>query len=125
MTGTEDELRQLFKAAGHSRAAVDLTERIMARVAVTPLLRPRPVQPLMSRKAWIGIAGGAAIFLLLTVTMAPSSAAFAGPMDLVRKAVYGTLVQASAWASWLMGISVCMLILTLLDRLLAARGRSV
>jgi hypothetical protein len=125
MNGTDDELRHLFKAAGHSRPAVDLTQRIMAQVAVTPLLRPKPSQPLLSRRAWSGIGIGAALVLLCAVITAPSTAASGSATDLARTTLHQALVQASGWAPWLLGISVCMVVLTFIDRLLIARGRTV
>ena len=55
MPEPKEDLHHLFQAARHAAPATDLTDRIMARVAVTPLLRPTPVRPILGRGAWTSI----------------------------------------------------------------------
>ena len=80
---SEIDLRKLFQAAGHQMPASDLTDRIMARVAVTPIIRSTVVQPLISKRAWIMTAFGL-VGLVLLVKFLPASSAPSSSMPTAR-----------------------------------------
>ncbi len=122
MPEPKPDLHHLFQMAGHVEPATDLTERIMARVAVTPLLRPTPVRPIMGSRAWIGIAVLTAALLLWGFFGASTEHATSGPGSTAH--AIGTLLPASGnRALGLIALTVSLLVLAGCDRLLAGRQR--
>ena len=119
------DLHHLFQAAGHAVPPTDLTDRIMARVAVTPLLRPTPVKPILGRGAWIGIILLTAVVLLWGLLGSAGSEATSGPVSDAWRTVISALSTSGNWALWLAGLSASLLVLAAVDRLLAGRHRSV
>jgi hypothetical protein len=125
MRETKDELSALFRSAGHTSPAVDLTDRIMARVAVTPLLRPTSVKPLLGRAAWIGIIlVTAAVLLAGSMGSVTTGTASSAVRDAWRT-IGPSLPAVGNWALWLSGLSASLLVLAAVDRLLAGRHRSI
>lgn len=124
MSDPNEPMRDLFRTVGHATPANDLTERIMARVAVTPVLSRRPVAPLVSRAGWAGIGGAAVLILIATAWAAPGMPSD-GPLGHAFQALRAPLFQAGSWAPWLSGLSLCMLVLAAMDRLLVNRHRTI
>jgi hypothetical protein len=52
----DHDLDNLFRKAGHCVPRTNLADRIMARVAVTPLVRSTEVKPLIGKRTWLVIA---------------------------------------------------------------------
>lgn len=65
----DNDLRKLFQAAGHAKPERDLTNRIMARVAVTRIAEPVVVAPLISKRAWVTIAIATGLFFLCALSL--------------------------------------------------------
>lgn len=125
MPEPKEDLHHLFQAAGHATPAVDLTDRIMARVAVTPLLRPTPVKPILGRGAWIGILLLTAAVLLWGFWGSSGTEAESGPVSDAWRTVSSALPVSGNWALWLAGLSASLLVLAAVDRVLAGRHRSI
>jgi hypothetical protein len=119
------DLQRLFQAAGHAEPATDLTDRIMARVTVTPLLRPTPVEPILGRGAWIGMGLLMASALLWGLLGSSGPDAAGGPVSDAWRTVSTSLPTTGDWALWLAGLSASLLVLAAVDRLLAGRHRSI
>lgn len=125
MPEPKEDLHHLFQAAGHAAPATDLTDRIMARVAVTPLLRPSPVKPILGRGAWIGIIILTVAVLLLGMLGSGSTESASGPLSDAWRTIGTALPSTGDWALWLAGLSASLLALAAVDRLLAGRHRSI
>lgn len=125
MPEPKEDLHHLFQAAGHAAPATDLTDRIMARVAVTPLLRPTPVKPILGRGAWIGIILLTAAVLLWGLLGSAGSEATSGPVSDAWRTFSTALPSTGDWALWLAGLSASLLVLAAVDRVLAGRHRSI
>lgn len=125
MRETKDELSALFRSAGHTVPTVDLTDRIMARVAVTPLLRPTPVKPLLGRGAWIGIILVTTAVLLAGLSGSVTTDTASVAVSDTWRTIGSALPTSGNWALWLSGLSASLLVLAAVDRLLAGRFRSI
>lgn len=125
MPEPKDTLHDLFQAAGHAAPDTDLTDRIMARVAVTPLLRPTPVKPILGRGAWIGIILLTAAVLLWGLLGSANTETASGPVSDAWRTVSSALPASGNWALWLAGLSASLLVLAAVDRVLAGRHRSI
>lgn len=123
---TDQDLCKLFQTAGHHAPGSDLTARIMARVAVTPLFRPKAIRPLIGQRTWVVMAvalvGLLALTLIVGVTtpVEPHTA-----LSIYTARFRGLLSSNGSWAMWMIGASVCALLLTILDRLLEKRWANV
>ncbi|MFN6116036.1 MAG: hypothetical protein ACK46G_08305 [Flavobacteriales bacterium] len=124
MPDPKDELHHLFQAAGRTGPDRDLTDRIMARVAVTPLLRPTPVKPILGRGAWIGIIIMTVVVLVWGLLGSGHAEATDGPVSEALRTISATLPATGNWALWLAGLSASLLVLAAVDRALARRHRS-
>lgn len=104
---SENDLRKLFQAAGHAGPERDLTDRIMARVAVTRIADPTPVQPLIGKRAWAGIAGTA--LLVLAIAAGLSGAPAATPTVPYAQPLIDWLgalrLPEGQWPQWVIGAS--------------------
>ncbi len=125
MPEPKDKLHDLFQAAGHAEPVKDLTDRIMARVAVTPLLRPTPVKPILGRGAWIGIILLTAALLLWGLLGSSGNGGTSRPVSDAWHMVSSALPASGNWALWLTGLSASLLVLAAMDRLLAGRHRPI
>jgi hypothetical protein len=125
MPEPKEDLHHLFQAARHAAPATDLTDRIMARVAVTPLLRPTPVRPILGRGAWTSIILATAAMLLWGLLGSSGTEATSGPVSDAWRTISTVLCYPSDHAPWLAGLSASLLVLAAVDRLLAARHRSI
>jgi hypothetical protein len=118
-------MRKLFQAAGHHTPGTDLTARIMARVAVTPMAHPTKVEPLIGRTGWTLLL--APVIVLITVTVVAAMRAPAGDVPdylaPMLEVVRNVRIPAS-WAMWSIGITGCLLLFTWMDRVLARRSTS-
>ena len=115
---SENDLRKLFQAAGHAGPERDLTDRIMARVAVTRIADPTPVPPLIGKRAWAGIAGVA--FLVVAVAAGLSGAPAASPSlpyaQPISDWLGGLSLPEGQWPQWVVGASVLALFFAALVR---------
>ncbi|MEZ4756126.1 MAG: hypothetical protein R2817_04810 [Flavobacteriales bacterium] len=123
MREVKDELHDLFQAAGHAVPEADLTDRIMARVAVTPVLRPTPVKPILDRRAWIAIILLTTTVLLCGLVGSANTASTSGPVSDAWRAASSALSSSGSWAHWLAGLSASLLVLAAVDRSLAGHHR--
>lgn len=118
----DDDLRKIFRTAGHAAPGSDLSARIMARVAVTPMARPVVVEPLIGRRGWIVLAIIAVMLLIATFvipgTSVPTGPSWFTPMDEVHKHI--RLPQD--WSLWALLASTTALLFTLVDRSLAHKS---
>ena len=124
----ENDLRKLFQVAGHQAPTRDLTDRIMARVAVTPIIRLSIVQPLISKRAWI-ISGLCLIGLVLLITFFPSGADQpASPVSNLVTAAYGTISEIrlpkGSWPIWTSMAAGSLLLFMWIDGTFMRRLRS-
>lgn len=114
----DQQLRKLFQAAGHDQPARDLSERILARVAVTRIAQPTAVRPLIGAWGWAGI-GLVAVLLVVAALMAggapettpamPYAAAISERLSAIR-------LPSGAWSQWLIGSSLLALFFAMLMR---------
>ncbi len=122
---SEQALRKLFQAAGHHTPGTDITARIMAQVAVTPLLRPVVVKPLIGSRAWAVMAIGMLTLLVLVLTTGQGAPAEApSALSPYAERFRNLLMPGGTWPVWTIGVSACALLFTLLDRALAKRVAS-
>lgn len=115
-------LRKLFQAAGHEAPATDLTARIMARVAVTPIARPVEVIPLIGKRAWTVMAVGVTVLLALAVAGSTGQTTTPSYLTPVTDLLGSIRLPQGDWPVWMIGASACALLFTLLDRMLARRA---
>ena len=121
----DQDLDRLFRHAGHKEPVSDLTERIMSRVAVTAIIRPTKVKPLIGKWGWGAILLCSLSFVGLVLALAPAQGMSISPIMTVP----GTWLNGFAlpslpsgnWPVWLAGASACVLLFTLQDRLLTER----
>ncbi|MBX2980475.1 MAG: hypothetical protein KF905_14400 [Flavobacteriales bacterium] len=118
----DDDLNALFRAAGHKHVGEDLTARIMARVAVTPIHRPAPTPPLIGRRGWVLIVSLLALPLVIALLVAPGASIdlpFLSTSILER---FSELrLPSGPWPLWTVGLSATALLLLLLDRFLGSQ----
>lgn len=119
------DLRKLFQAAGHDQPARDLTDRIMAQVAVTRIAQPTVVKPLISKWGWAGIAAGAALLLLAALLASgPATAEPALPyVGAIADWFSRMRLPAGQWPQWVIGSSLLALFFAVLTRR-AERGQT-
>lgn len=118
----DQDLDRLFRTAGRSAPASDLTARIMSRVAVTPVIRATEVKPLIGKRGWgvilLCLISAAGILL----AKAPSQGTGSSPIaDMLRSTLGGLTFPTGNWPLWLASASACVLLFTVLDRMLAQR----
>ena len=122
----ENDLIKLFKAAGHRAPERDLTARVMARVAVTPILRLDIARPLISKRAWWGAGVGLAA-LVVTVALLPHDPGTAdGPVSTALALAEERISRISIPTSWLTWTAMTvggLLFFTWVDATLARSGR--
>jgi hypothetical protein len=124
MPDPKDELHHLFQAAGHSGPDRDLADRIMARVAVTPILRPTPVKPILGRAAWVALGALAALVMVMAVVIGQGQESKGLYTTDLFNTLSASLPATDNWAIWLAGLSASLLVLAAVDRALAGRHRS-
>lgn len=114
----ENDLRKLFQAAGHAAPGRDLTDRIMARVAVTRIAEPTPVPPLIGKWGWAGIAG-LAVFIVVLAAIVPGSSAASSSLPYAEP-IANWLAQLKLpegqWPQWVIGSSFLALFFAALVR---------
>lgn len=116
----ERDLHKLFKAAGHHAPDSDLTARIMARVAVSPIHRPTPAKALIGFRGWMLIAALLALPLLAAFLAGPATAAPAtGPLASLWEQLSQLQLPAGPWPAWLIGASCVALMLVAMDHYLS------
>ena len=117
----DKDLHGMFQRTGHLRPASDLTARIMAQVAVTPIVRRTEVKPLIGRWGWAAIALGSLISVAVVVLNGGASTGQVGPFNgFLQRA--GQFIELNGqWPIWLAGTAVCAFVLVMMDRLLASR----
>ena len=117
----ENDLRKLFRAAGRAEPGIDLTDRIMARVAVSPIHRPLEVKPLIGKAGWFAI--GSLILLIVLVLMnlvgTSSESSLLDPIhrELSRIQLPVFSLQAQ-WIYWSAAIAGLAFLYSLMDRIL-------
>ena len=118
----DNELRKLFQHAGRPPMGTDLSDRIMARVAVTPIMQPLEVKPLIGKAGWSAIAGMFIILLALLFNAAGISYNSQAPsiLDPLLANVPNLhfSLPAGPWIYWAAGAAACALVFTLMDRAL-------
>lgn len=100
----------------------DLTARIMAQVAVTPITRPVAEKPLIGRKGWAMIVAGT-ITLFALAFIGDGSAIVRTPSYFApfTSLLNGIRLPQGDWPAWAIGASACALLFTALDRVLARK----
>ncbi|MEO8590925.1 MAG: hypothetical protein ABI432_16225 [Flavobacteriales bacterium] len=100
----EKDLRKLFQTAGHHVPATDLTDRIMARVAATPITRIDLAKPLISKRAWIMVGLGLVALCTVLGLMPETPDQTPGPASTVISAIEGLLsgiqMPQGSWPMW-------------------------
>ncbi len=121
----DQDLDRLFRTAGHKHPVSDLTTRIMSRVAVTPVLRATEVKPLIGKWGWGAILLSLIGFVGLLLATAPIQGTGSSPLsDMLHNMLGGIsppTLPTGDWPLWLAGASACMLLFTVVDRMLAQR----
>lgn len=97
----ENDLRKLFRSAGHHAPGRDMTARIMARVAVTPMTRLDITKPLISKQAWLGAGIGLAVLIGAIAVLPHEPGPADGPMATVLSTVQERLSRFTVPGSWL------------------------
>ena len=101
---SETDLRKLFQVAGHQAPASDLTDRIMARVAVAPIVRLTVATPLISKRAWITAALGLGGLVVLVTLLPGNPSPSTGPASNMVAALYVFLLVPEyllRFAAWI------------------------
>jgi hypothetical protein len=121
----DNDLRKLFQAAGHAKPERDLTDRIMARVAVTRIAEPVVVAPLISKRAWvtIGIATGLFVLCALSLSGLGGTSTSLPWMDRLLDSVVQLKMPEGAWPQWTIGLSGLALFFALLGHYTERRMR--
>ena len=118
----EHDMDRLFRTAGHLRPTSDLTDRIMARVAVTPVIRATEVKPLIGRWGWAGILFSVVALLGFLLGTGHATTTATSPVSgMLQAMLEGLSLPAGNWPALLIGASACLLLFTVLDRMLAMR----
>ena len=122
----DSDLDKLFRTAGHFAPRTSLADRIMARVAVTPLVRSTEVKPLIGKRTWwaIALCAFSLVGILLLIGTAGSSSG-PGVGSLMGELLDRTTPPMGNWPLWVIGVSVCLLMLALMDRALGQRGEGL
>lgn len=114
----DDHLRKLFQSQGHDAPAHDLTARIMARVAVTPIARPTPARPLIGTSGWVAITAGAMALLGLSLLLGATSGHAPASADAMLDAMRSWQLPQGSWPQVMIGGSILVLLFFALDRTL-------
>ena len=118
------DLDRLFRKAGHHMPATDLTARIMARVAVTPMARPVPVRPLIGRWGWMAMA--AALLGLLVFVLGMGTSPTGSPPVLYLTPWLERLGDLrppqGEWPLWITGASVLAFLFVVIDQAMDGAG---
>lgn len=111
------DLKDLFHAAGRLAPRRDLSEQVMAQVAVTRIAEPTAVPPLIGKAGWIAIGLGAIVVLLLALSASGGSTA-GDALPWAPAVEWFTRLQlpTGQWPQWLIGASVLALFFALLSR---------
>lgn len=118
---SEHDLHKLFHAAGHTAPTHDLSDRIMAQVAVTRILRPTPVQPLIGTRGCLLIAAGLAGVIGYSLTGSSQSAPdWSG---WITERLAHIRLPKGEWTMWLAAGAGLALLFTVLDTTLRSRLR--
>ena len=100
----ENDLRKLFQAAGHQVPTEGLTDRIMARVSVTRIVRLDLAEPLISKRAWILIGIGLVTLCTMLGLMPGASTQPTGPtsslVSLIGAFVPRIHLPQGSWPLW-------------------------
>jgi hypothetical protein len=120
---SDNELRKLFQQAGRPPMATDLSDRIMARVAVTPIHQPLVVKPVIGRAGWFAIAAGFIGLLAFLFNAAGTTAGTSSLLDplwqnVPRIQLSHIALPTGQWTLWAAVIAGGMLMLALMDRVL-------
>lgn len=120
----DQQLRKLFQAAGHDQPGRDLTERIMAQVAVTRIARPTVVRPLIGAWGWAGLGAAAGLLVVVALTAggAPASTPALPYAAAISERLGAIRLPSGAWPQWLIGGSLLALFFAALMRK-AEQGR--
>lgn len=121
---SDNDLRKLFRAAGHAAPTRELSERIMARIAVTRIAESTAVPPLISRKGWVGIGGAVLVLSIGLLLGASGSSASYQPLPILDELLAwlkGLQLPAGQWPQWVIGASMLALLFAVLDRVAERR----
>ena len=117
----DNDLRKLFRAAGRSKPGIDLTDRIMSRVAVTPIHRPLEVKPLIGKAGWFAIGALIALIVVVLINMGTSSAenSLLDPINYKLSQIQLPAFSLQAqWLYWSAAIAGFAFLYSLMDRIL-------
>jgi hypothetical protein len=118
----DNDLRKLFRKAGRPEPGIDLTDRIMARVAVTPIHEPLEVKPLIGRTGWILIA-----FIVIAIVSLLINTYFTGTavnepsvLDPLWRSLPDLRIRIpfGQWTIWTAAAGALILLCTLMDKVL-------
>ncbi|MBK7944531.1 MAG: hypothetical protein IPJ85_04130 [Flavobacteriales bacterium] len=119
----DNDLRKLFQAVGHAQPERDLSDRIMARVAVTRIAEPTVVPPLIGKWGWAGIAGAAVFIIAAAFMTSGTSATSTLPYaDTIMSWFSQKRLPEGQWPQWVIGSSVLALFFALLMRKVERRA---
>lgn len=119
----DTDLNSLFQTAGYESPGTDLTARIMARVAVTPVLRPTKVEPLIGTWGWVGICGVLLAVVLSVLFFGMASGGTGGTyLSPIREFFSGMELLKGNWPLWMIGMSFLALLFMGIDRALDRSG---
>lgn len=120
----DNDLRKLFRAAGRSKPGIDLTDRIMARVAVTPIHRPLEVKPLIGKAGWSAI-GALIVMIVLVLINLGSTSAESSLLDPIHRELsriqLPSFSLSEQWLYWSAAIAGLAFLYSLMDRILERR----
>lgn len=122
---TEHDLHSLFRGAGRPALKQDLTDRIMAQVAVTPIARPVVVKPVIGKWGWVGIAASAGVLIVLTVSSNDATGTSASWLTSAIDRLSQLRLPEGSWPVWAAIASAGALAITALDLLLRKRVRAL
>lgn len=122
---SDNELRKLFQQTGRPAMSNDLTDRIMARVAVTPVFAPVEVKPLIGKAGWFAITVAFISVLGLLLNAASAGAingepSFLDPLwrSFPDPSSFKISIPTGQWTIWAAAGGALLLLFTLMDRAL-------
>ncbi|HEY0977477.1 MAG TPA: hypothetical protein VGE21_08405 [Flavobacteriales bacterium] len=118
----DDDLRKLFRTAGHAAPEQDLTGRIMARVAVTPMHEATTVQPVIGKRGWALLAAALVLAIVLVCTIDGEATSGSIPLWLEpwMDRLGSIRLPSLGGAPWLAMAAACTLFFLWVDRWLSA-----